>query len=204
MHPDILSRGRKRRRRDHELIWARSGTGEHEVDGVSSSIEPGKIVVVGRGQVHRFRPARAATRAAVRFRREFWPVRRRHPAVAPRETRRAGGHGAQGEVARLQAIVDKWPTAFPSGTTVDGRTPGKKERSRERWLVGSGACCSPSRSPPLLPRLSLRHRSKERDRAPRARQVVHRDPPGDIPTSLDGNLSVACASTARSGAAPTS
>ena len=41
----------------HELIWTRAGSGEHLIDGEPSSVEPGTITLIGRGQVHVFRRA---------------------------------------------------------------------------------------------------------------------------------------------------
>ncbi len=51
----------------HELIWVRSGSGHHLLDGQLVPILPGTLTVIGRGQVHVFERARAVTGAAVRF-----------------------------------------------------------------------------------------------------------------------------------------
>lgn len=51
----------------HELIWIRSGSGHHLLDGRLVPILPGTLTVIGRGQVHVFERARSVTGAAVRF-----------------------------------------------------------------------------------------------------------------------------------------
>jgi AraC family transcriptional activator of pobA len=51
----------------HELIWVRSGSGHHYLDGQLAAICPGTLTVIGRGQVHVFERARAVTGATVRF-----------------------------------------------------------------------------------------------------------------------------------------
>ena len=51
----------------HELIWIRSGSGHHLLDGQLVPIIPGTLTVIGRGQVHVFERARSVTGASVRF-----------------------------------------------------------------------------------------------------------------------------------------
>ncbi|HYF24730.1 MAG TPA: AraC family transcriptional regulator [Baekduia sp.] len=51
----------------HELIWIRDGTGEHRIDDVRVAVEPATVTVIGRGQVHQFREARAVHGAVIRF-----------------------------------------------------------------------------------------------------------------------------------------
>jgi AraC family transcriptional activator of pobA len=55
----------------HELVWARSGTGTHEIDGESVEIRPGTLTVIGRGRVHRLLTASDLHGAAVRFGEEL-------------------------------------------------------------------------------------------------------------------------------------
>ena len=55
----------------HELIWIRTGSGQHLLDGVEVAALPGSITVIGRGQVHVFERAHAVTGAAVRFGEEL-------------------------------------------------------------------------------------------------------------------------------------
>jgi AraC family transcriptional regulator, transcriptional activator of pobA len=51
----------------HELIWLRSGFGEHVVDGVPAPVCPGTVTIIGRGQVHQFREAKDLHGAILRF-----------------------------------------------------------------------------------------------------------------------------------------
>src|SRR5215207_3047573 len=51
----------------HELIWTRSGTGHHLVDGEVSPVAPSTILLIARGQVHVFERAEGLYGAVVRF-----------------------------------------------------------------------------------------------------------------------------------------
>lgn len=51
----------------HELLWTRTGSGEHEIDGEPSAVRPGTITLIGRGQVHVLRSATGLSGAVVRF-----------------------------------------------------------------------------------------------------------------------------------------
>lgn len=51
----------------HELIWVRSGSGHHLLDGRQVPVLPGTLAVIGRGQVHVFQRAHAVSGAVVRF-----------------------------------------------------------------------------------------------------------------------------------------
>ncbi|MGE4426946.1 MAG: helix-turn-helix domain-containing protein [Solirubrobacteraceae bacterium] len=51
----------------HELLWTRTGTGEHEIDGEPFAVRPGTITIIGRSQVHVLRRARDVDGAVVRF-----------------------------------------------------------------------------------------------------------------------------------------
>lgn len=51
----------------HELIWSRSGTGSHLIDGDRSELAPNMVTVIGRGQVHVFERADGLDGALVRF-----------------------------------------------------------------------------------------------------------------------------------------
>ena len=51
----------------HELVWIRSGRGEHLLDGQAVPVRPGTVTLIGRGQVHVFVRARAVEGAVVRF-----------------------------------------------------------------------------------------------------------------------------------------
>src|SRR4051794_21501135 len=54
----------------HELLWTRGGSGRHLIDGEPFAVQPGTLVVIGRGQVHVLERARDLTGAVVRFRDE--------------------------------------------------------------------------------------------------------------------------------------
>ena len=51
----------------HELLWVRSGSGEHVLDGRALAVVPGAITIVGRGQVHVFTQARDLRGTVLRF-----------------------------------------------------------------------------------------------------------------------------------------
>jgi AraC family transcriptional activator of pobA len=55
----------------HELIWVRSGSGRHLIDGGRVPARPGTITLIGRGQVHVFECAEGVDGAGVRFREEL-------------------------------------------------------------------------------------------------------------------------------------
>lgn len=55
----------------HELIWLRSGTGQHLIDGESLPARAGTITVIGRGQVHVFQRGQGLDGAVVRFGEEL-------------------------------------------------------------------------------------------------------------------------------------
>ena len=67
----------------HELIWTRSGDGQHLLDHRTVPVVPGTITVIGRGQVHVFEHAHDLVGAAVRFGDELLhegPIARADPA----------------------------------------------------------------------------------------------------------------------------
>ena len=51
----------------HELIWTRSGSGRHLIDGEVSVVEPDTVTLIRRGQVHVFERATGLQGAVVRF-----------------------------------------------------------------------------------------------------------------------------------------
>lgn len=55
----------------HEMVWTRSGSGRHSIDGAPSEVEPGTMTLIGRGQVHVFERARDLNGAIVRFGEEL-------------------------------------------------------------------------------------------------------------------------------------
>ena len=92
----------------HELIWTRSGTGHHLIDGEVSVVEQGSVTLIGRGQVHVFERASGLNGAVVRFGDELLhgdPAGRANPAWL------LGSRGARtvtvpaGDVPRLESLI---------------------------------------------------------------------------------------------------
>lgn len=57
----------------HELIWIRSGSGRHLIDGAPLPIEEDTITIIGRGQVHVFEEGEDLHGAVLRLRDELLP-----------------------------------------------------------------------------------------------------------------------------------
>jgi AraC family transcriptional regulator, transcriptional activator of pobA len=57
----------------HELIWIRSGSGQHLIDGEPLPIEEGTVTIIGRGQVHVFEQGENLYGAVLRLRDELLP-----------------------------------------------------------------------------------------------------------------------------------
>jgi AraC family transcriptional regulator, transcriptional activator of pobA len=57
----------------HELIWIRSGSGRHLIDGAPLPIEEDTITIIGRGQVHVFEEGHDLHGAVLRLRDELLP-----------------------------------------------------------------------------------------------------------------------------------
>jgi AraC family transcriptional regulator, transcriptional activator of pobA len=57
----------------HELIWIRSGSGRHMIDGAPLPIEEGSVTIIGRGQVHVFEEGEDLHGAILRLRDELLP-----------------------------------------------------------------------------------------------------------------------------------
>jgi AraC family transcriptional activator of pobA len=51
----------------HELIWVRSGSGVHLIDGEPYDFLPGTVTLIGRGQVHTVQQSEGLDAAVVRF-----------------------------------------------------------------------------------------------------------------------------------------
>jgi AraC family transcriptional activator of pobA len=51
----------------HELLWVRSGSGRHQIDGEQLAVVPGSVTVIGRGRVHVFEEAAGVDGAVIRF-----------------------------------------------------------------------------------------------------------------------------------------
>ena len=93
----------------HELVWTWRGEGQHLIDGESSSVEPGTITLIGRGQVHVFERARGLHGAVVRFGEELLhgdAATAANPAwlVASRAVQTIAVPA--GDVTRLEATID--------------------------------------------------------------------------------------------------
>src|SRR3954468_15061659 len=94
----------------HELIWARSGSGNHLIDGERHAVEPGTVTLIGRGQVHVFESASGLSGAVVRFGGEL--LHEGFPAARATPEWLLGGPGTRtvavppGESARLDAVID--------------------------------------------------------------------------------------------------
>jgi AraC family transcriptional activator of pobA len=57
----------------HELIWVRTGSGQHLIDGAPHPIEEGTVTIIGRGQVHVFEEGEDLHGAVLRLRDELLP-----------------------------------------------------------------------------------------------------------------------------------
>ena len=93
----------------HELMWTRTGSGRHLVDGEPAAVTPGTMTLIGRGQVHVFEEASGLSGAVIRFGDELLhegPSARASPGWL------LGGRGSrtvvvpQAEVPRLEATID--------------------------------------------------------------------------------------------------
>ena len=104
-----VDRVREPHRHDyHELIWVRSGEGEHLIDGDPVPVRPGAVTVIGRGRVHQFRSARDLDGALLRF--QDVALDRGGAGRAPARWMLAGGCARTilvpaGEEERLAALV---------------------------------------------------------------------------------------------------
>jgi AraC family transcriptional regulator, transcriptional activator of pobA len=56
-----------------EVIWIRQGAADHLLDGESTGIPAGSLLVIPRGRMHRFMPSHNLTGCVVRFHDEFLP-----------------------------------------------------------------------------------------------------------------------------------
>jgi AraC family transcriptional activator of pobA len=81
----------------HELVWVRSGSGRHRLDGEPVPVRPQTITLIGRGQVHVFERAEAIRGAVVRFGEEV---------VAGASQRAAPGWLLAGRGGRTVAVPD--------------------------------------------------------------------------------------------------
>jgi AraC family transcriptional regulator, transcriptional activator of pobA len=70
---DVGGAGRRHPHRHdyHELIWVRSGSGRHLIDGEALPVVEGTITIIGRGQVHVFEEGKDLHGAVLRLRDEL-------------------------------------------------------------------------------------------------------------------------------------
>lgn len=93
----------------HEMVWTRTGSGRHSIDGEPSEVEAGTITLIGRGQVHVFERARDLHGAIVRFEEELLHG---DPASGTTPAWLLGSRVAQtvrvppGEFDRLESVID--------------------------------------------------------------------------------------------------
>jgi len=92
----------------HELMWLRSGHGEHLLDGRPLPVRPRSITLIGRGQVHVFSRADGVEGAAVRFGDEALLGGGAQRATPGWLLAGRGGRTVEvpeGEVARLEGVI---------------------------------------------------------------------------------------------------
>lgn len=93
----------------HEIVWTRTGSGRHSIDGEPSEVEPGTMTLIGRGQVHVFERARDLHGAIVRFGDELLHA---DPASGTTPAWMLGSRAVQtvsvppGEFDRLESAID--------------------------------------------------------------------------------------------------
>jgi AraC family transcriptional regulator, transcriptional activator of pobA len=137
------ARRREPHRHDyHEVLWLRSGRGEHLLDGRPLEVRPRSLTLIGRGQVHVFSRAEDVTGAVVRFGDEALIGGAAQRATPGWLLAGRGGVSVEvpeGEAARLEAIIDaiEVETARPP----DARTADLERHLlsvlllwAERWL----------------------------------------------------------------------
>jgi AraC family transcriptional regulator, transcriptional activator of pobA len=73
MDVGVADRREPHRHDYHELIWIRTGSGRHLIDGAPLPIEEGTVTIIGRGQVHVFEEGEHIHGAVLRLRDELLP-----------------------------------------------------------------------------------------------------------------------------------
>jgi AraC family transcriptional regulator, transcriptional activator of pobA len=115
----------------HELLWLRSGHGEHVLDGRPLAVRPRTLTVIGRGQVHVFAHAEDVVGAAVRFGDEALLGGAAQRATPGWMLAGRGGLAVdvpESEVGRLESII----AALEAETT---RPPDARSAELERHLL---------------------------------------------------------------------
>jgi AraC family transcriptional regulator, transcriptional activator of pobA len=93
----------------HELIWTRRGAGHHLIDGEVSTVVPGTVTLIGRGQVHVFERASGLHGAVVRFGDELLygdPTARANPGWLLRWGGARAVAVPEGDAPRLEAAIE--------------------------------------------------------------------------------------------------
>jgi AraC family transcriptional regulator, transcriptional activator of pobA len=107
----------------HELIWTRSGAGQHLIDGEVFPVRPRTVTLIGRGQVHVFERASGLHGAVVRFGDELLheePTARANPGwLLDRRGARTVAVPA-GDAGHLAAVVEA--LAAETGRPGDSRS----------------------------------------------------------------------------------
>jgi AraC family transcriptional regulator, transcriptional activator of pobA len=115
----------------HELLWLRSGHGEHLLDGRPLTVRPRTLTIIGRGQVHVFSQAQDVVGAAVRFGDEALLGGAAQRATPGWMLAGRGGQAVEvpeGEVGRLESII----AALEAETA---RPPDARSAELERHLL---------------------------------------------------------------------
>ena len=104
----------------HELIWTRSGSGHHLIDGERVEVQPNTVTLIGRGQVHVFERASGLHGAVVRFGDELLHGDRANPAwlLGSRVARTVAV--PPGDTNRLEATIES--LAAEARRPPDGRS----------------------------------------------------------------------------------
>ena len=92
----------------HELLWLRSGHGEHRLDGRPLAVRPNSLTLIGRGQVHVFTRAEDVVGVAVRFGDEALLGGAAQRATPGWMLAGRGGLNVEvpeGDVARLESVI---------------------------------------------------------------------------------------------------
>jgi len=115
----------------HELLWLRSGHGEHLLDGRPLAVRPRTLTLIGRGQVHVFSRAEDVVGAVVRFGDEALLGGAAQRATPGWMLAGRGGRAVEvpeGEVDRLESII----AALEAETA---RPPDARSAELERHLL---------------------------------------------------------------------
>jgi AraC family transcriptional activator of pobA len=115
----------------HELMWLRSGHGEHLLDGRPLAVRPRSLTVIGRGQVHVFTRADDVSGIAVRFGDEALLGGAAQRATPGWLLAGRGGLNLEvpeSDVARFEAIVALLEAEI-------GRPPDARSAELERHLL---------------------------------------------------------------------